>query len=135
MHDGRQHHFVGLDEEPRGLHANDEVLAGHHVGLALAHAGALAHAPDLDPPGGQVLGHVERNLGRAVFRGRQSADPQGRVGELGANGRLDHRSRRRSPADAVSSPFAAIAQATPSFAAIGVGAAQASPPWLRALPL
>ncbi len=48
-----------LHEEPRGLQADDQVLAGDDVGLALADPGAVAHAPDLDPPGGEVLGHVQ----------------------------------------------------------------------------
>ena len=33
MHDGREHDLVGLDEKPRGLHADDEILAGDDVGL------------------------------------------------------------------------------------------------------
>ena len=98
MHVGREHDLVLLDEEPRGLQADDEVLAGDDVGLALADLGAVAHAPDLDPPGGQVLGHVERDLGRAVLFGRQRADPEGRVGELRADGRLRPSALRRRSA-------------------------------------
>ena len=75
MHDGGEDDFVVLDEEPRGFHADDEVLAGDDVGLALAHAGAVPHAPDLDPPGGEVFGHVERDFGRAVALGGEAADP------------------------------------------------------------
>ena len=77
--------------------------------------------PDLDPPGGQVLGHVERDLGRAVLVGRQRADPEGGVGELGAHGRLDQR-RRAAPAGRQpacdSSPWP-----SPSAAAPCIGAA------------
>ncbi len=91
MDDGREDHFVGLDEEPRGLQADDQVLAGDDVGLALAHLGAMAHAPDLDPPGGEVLGHVEGHFGGAVALGGEVADPEGGVGELGPQRRLDQR--------------------------------------------
>ena len=90
----REHDLVGLHEEPWGFHADDEVLAGDYVSIPLADFCAVAHAPDLDPPGGQILGHVERYFGRAVFFGRQSADPKRRIGELRSNGRLNQRGFR-----------------------------------------
>ena len=54
---GRQDDFVLLDEEPRRLQADDQVLPGDDLGLALADLGAVAHRPDFDLPGGEVLGH------------------------------------------------------------------------------
>ena len=45
VHVGREHDFVLLDEEPRGLQADDQVLVGDDFGLALADLGAVAHAP------------------------------------------------------------------------------------------
>src|SRR4029450_5108313 len=53
---GREDHFVFLDKEPRRLEAHDQVLAGDDLGFAAADAGALAYAPDLDLPAGEVLG-------------------------------------------------------------------------------
>ena len=42
---GREHDLVLLDEEPRGLQPDEQVLVGDDLGLALADLGALAHAP------------------------------------------------------------------------------------------
>ena len=91
VNDGRKDHLVALHEEPRDLEADDQILAGNNVGEALSDAGSLAHPPNLDPPSGQILGHLERDLGRAVLGGGQRADPQRGVGELRPHGRLYHR--------------------------------------------
>ena len=42
---GREDDLVLLDEEPRGLQADEQVLGGDDLGLALADLGAVAHAP------------------------------------------------------------------------------------------
>ena len=81
---GRQHHFILLDEESRGLQPDDEVLAGDDFGLALPHFGSMAQAPDFDFPGRQILRHRERHLGLALLVRRQRTDPQSRVGKIRA---------------------------------------------------
>ena len=65
----REDDFVLLHEEPRRLQADDEVLARDDFGFAAADLRAVAHRPDLDLPAGEVLGHVELDLGDAVLVG------------------------------------------------------------------
>ena len=83
--------FVLLDEEARGLEAQDEVLGSDNFGGGLADAGAGAHRPDARLPGGQVLRHLQLDLGESVPVGGQVAGPERGVSELGAYGRLDQR--------------------------------------------
>ena len=100
-----------------------------------------AHGPDLDPPGGEVLGHVERDLGHAVLVGRQRADPEGRVGELAAHRRLD---RAAAPAVAedgfieaaqlIVAPLSIASTPPIAIADIGIGAADRLPAALGAPP-
>ena len=44
---GRQHDFIFLDEESRGLQADDEILAGDDLGLALRRLWSPGPAPRL----------------------------------------------------------------------------------------
>ena len=88
---GREHDLVLLDEEPRGLQADEQVLGGDDLGLALADPASRAHGPGLDLPGRQALGQREVDLGDAVVVGRQRGDPVGGVGEVRADDGLDRR--------------------------------------------
>ena len=83
-----KHHFVFFDEEPRGLQAEDQVLAGDDFRVTLADLRTVAHAPDADSPRGQVFRHVEFHFGDPVAVGGQRRDPEGRVDEVLSNGRL-----------------------------------------------
>ena len=97
--DGGEDDLVLLDEEARGFEAHQEVFLGDDLGLALSDLGAVAQRPDLDLPGGEVFGHGQADLGGSVRIGGHSGGPEGGVGEVLANRRLDPgragRSRRR----------------------------------------
>ena len=88
---GRQHDFVFLDKEPRGLLTDDQIFSRDDIGIALTDVRAVAHAPDAHFPGGEILWHGERDFRGAVFIGGERAGPQRGVGEVGAHGRLDQR--------------------------------------------
>ena len=92
------------DEEPRGLQAHDDVLARDDLGRALADARAAAHAPDVDLPCGEILGHVELDLGepsasvsRLPTQRAVSANSCRTVGSTTAR----RRRRRRRPSSAI----------------------------------
>ena len=97
---GREHDLVLLDEEPRRLEPDEQVLGGDDLGLALADPGSRAHGPGLDLPGGQALGQGELDLGGAVGGRRQGGGPEGGVGEVGADDGLNRRMLPGSPSNA-----------------------------------
>ena len=61
------YHFVLLDKETRGLHADDEVLTGDYFGLALSDFGPVAHCPCFYFPGREILGHIDLNFREPVL--------------------------------------------------------------------
>ena len=92
---GAEHDLIALDEEPRRLHAHDEILARDDLRRRLADARSLAHAPGADFPRREVLRHVELGFGDrrlCWFRATRPRAPCRRircgwsVGRVGAAG-------------------------------------------------
>ena len=98
MHIGREHDFVLLHEESRGLQPDDHVFISDDLCFALPDAGSLRHGPDLGFPRRQTLRHRQLDLGGSIGIGVEPADPEGCVGEVFADGRLNIRGTGRSSA-------------------------------------
>jgi hypothetical protein len=79
---GREHHLVLLDEEPRRLQAEDEVLAGDDLGLALADRVPWPMPQTRIFQVVRFSGMVSSTSAVPFFVGGERADPEGGVGEV-----------------------------------------------------
>ena len=75
-------HFVLLDKETRGLHTDDEVLAGDHFGLTLADFRSVAHCPCPYFPGREILRHIDLNLCEPVLIRVQFRCPEREISKV-----------------------------------------------------
>ena len=124
VHDGRQHDLVGLDEEPRGLQADDQVLAGDDVGLPWPTRVPWPMPQTLIRQVVRFSGMSSATSAVPSCARSASADPEGRVGELRAHGRLDQRRRPAGRRRGGSSPCPAPSIGLPAY----VGSPR---PWRR----
>src|SRR5262249_24334148 len=99
--------LILLGEEARRLQADDKVLLSDDLGHAFTDLGAVAHAPDLHLPAGEVLRHGEGDFGDAVLVGGQRGIPVGGVGEVFADGGFDDLASAATLASAGALAFAA----------------------------
>ena len=82
-----QDRLVSLNEEARSIADGPASSSRDDRRLTLADLRALAHRPGFDFPGGQVLGHGERDRRLAVLVGDEGARPEGGVGKVLADDR------------------------------------------------
>ena len=115
---GREDDFVLLDEEPRSLKPDEQVLGSDDLRLGLADSRSRSKRPGLDLPGRQAVGQREVNKSGAVSRGHDRGGPERSIGEVRADGGLDGRLRF-----GLSSRSSLSYTAGPAVAAIGAGAA------------
>jgi len=86
---GRDHDLVLLRKEARRLQADEQVLGGDGLRLALPHPRARAQRPDFELPGRQTFRHGHVDAGQTVGANAQLAAPERGVGEIAAHGRFD----------------------------------------------